>query len=254
LKKWVVCTDCGACLKDWWGISAHRFFRQAPQFWTGQILQLLLYLIFIIWTNGLYAPIVMPASQTNGCNNGISAPPSFRQALQFWTGQILLLLLYLNFITWRNGLHAPQFWTGWILCLLFIWWWVQNIISYWHTVRRLMGAVDGCHNPAKVGQSIPNGTLFVAAHPCRMAKFRVSAQSLPMLPMANSWKLCPFHWPAVDGRLSHSTGPSVTDPFDCPNCQHFLLLSSVKTGHVVLCSVMYLIFIWISLCLSFYPW
>jgi len=218
------------------GISTHPSFRQAPHFLRGQILLLLLYLNFITWRNGLHAPqfwtgwilwllpyivfiiwtngLVAPAWKTDGCNNGIGAHPSFRQAPQFWTGQILLLLLYLNFITWRNGLHAPQFWTGWILCLLFIWWWVQNIISYWHTARRLMGAVDGRHNPVKVGQSIPNGALFVAAHPCRMAKFRVLAQ---LLPMANSWKLSPFCWPTVDRWLSHSAGPSVMDPFDCPN-------------------------------------
>jgi len=126
------------------GISAHLFFRQvlqfrtaqilllllylifitwrnglhALQFWTGWILWFLLYLIFIIWTNGLYVPLGAPAWKTDEHNNGISTHPSFRQALHFLTGQILLLLLYLNFITWRNGLHAPQFWTGWVLWLL----------------------------------------------------------------------------------------------------------------------------------------
>jgi len=42
----------------------------------------------------------------------------------------------------------------------------------------------------------------------------VSAQ---LLPKPNSWQLGRFRWPAVDGRLSHAAGPSVMDPFDCPN-------------------------------------
>jgi len=103
------------------GIGAHRSFRQAPQFWTGQILWLLLYLIFIIWRNGLHVQIVAPAWTTNGCNNGIGTHQSFRQVPQFWTGWIFWLILYLIFIIWRNGLHVPiavQFWTGLILWLL----------------------------------------------------------------------------------------------------------------------------------------
>jgi len=64
------------------------------QFWTGLILWLLLYLIFTIWRNGLHALI-----NFHDWRNGLHAP-------QFWTGRILWLLLYLIFIICRNGLHA----------------------------------------------------------------------------------------------------------------------------------------------------
>jgi len=52
-----------------------------------------------------------------------------------------------------------------------------------------------------------------------MANYRVSAHALPK---ANSWHLGRVCWPVVDGWLSHSAGPSVTDPFDCPNCDSLL--------------------------------
>jgi len=101
------------------------------------------------------------------------------------------------------------------------WCWAQNIVSHLesdtkinYAARRLWGTVHGCHCPAKLGRSILYGVLFLAAHPFQIANFRVSAQ---VLPKAHSWQLGRVCWPIVDGWLSHTAGPSVMDPFDCPN-------------------------------------
>ena len=101
------------------------------------------------------------------------------------------------------------------------WCWAQNIVSYLesdtkinYAARRSQGTVHGHHCPAKVGWSILYGVLFLVAHPFQMANFRVSAQALPKV---HSWQLSQVHWPIVDGWLSHTAGPSVMDPFDCPN-------------------------------------
>jgi len=64
LKKWVVCANCGACLKDRWAqqwdqcpsvLQAGTAILNKSNFMVTTIFD------FIIWRNGLYAPIAVPA-------------------------------------------------------------------------------------------------------------------------------------------------------------------------------------------------
>jgi len=152
----------------------------APQVWTGWILQLLLYLIFIICRNGLHALIVVPAWKTNGRNNGIGTHQSFKQVLQFWTSRILWLLLYLIFIIWRNGLHAPIAVPAWkdncSACLKGRW------VQQW----------DWCPSVFHAGAAILNMFHFMVTTVSNFHNFY--PQECPLLASAPIIGRCTHHW------------------------------------------------------------